>query len=442
MRFLHYSVVAVSLLALSGCAATDKLFGEPVEPPLPGERISVLELQRDLEPDPALAEQQMYLPDVWTNKFWPQAGGYPTHSMGHLGLGQDLKKVWTASIGEGGSDRRPLMASPVVAEGLVFTLDTEGYVSAFNLQSGDRKWRRSVIPRGEEEAGAIGGGLAYAGAKLYVTNGYKQVVAIHPDNGGLIWKAETSAPARAAPAVYEDRVFVMTLDNKLQVFHTDTGESLWTHTGLTETTNLLGTASPAADRSMVVVPMSSGELYGLRTENGRLIWEDNLSAVRRAGALSSIADIRGLPVIDKGIVYAISFSGRMIAIDQISGRRIWQREIGGSEMPWAAGDSVFVITSDQQLVALTRESGGIRWIVELQRWENERTKEGPIVWTGPVLAGDRLITVSSTGRVMEVDPATGGTVRTWKTDESIIAPVVADKTLLILTRSGELMAYR
>ena len=132
----------------------------------------------------------------------------------------------------------------------------------------------------------------------------------------------------------------------------DDGSALWTHTGILETAGLLGAVSPAADRTVTVIPYSSGELFALRLENGRPVWNDTLSTVRRAGALSSMADIEGLPVIEGGQVLAIGHGGRMVAIEERTGARQWEQELGGVDSPWAAGDSVFVLTNDSQVVAL------------------------------------------------------------------------------------------
>ncbi len=427
--------ILVAVLALGACDTVDKI-------PLEGERISVLQLQKDIAPNPALQETPVILPDAWTNQFWPQVGGYPNHSMGHLALGANLKKAWSSSIGAGGNRRTPLISAPVVGDGRVFTLDTKGNLSAFDLADGKKKWSLSIVPRGEEDSGAIGGGIAYASGHLYVTNGYKQLVSLNPETGTLIWKAVTPAPARSAPTVLGERVFIITLDNRLMAFSAVDGTLLWNYAGVTETTNLLGSASPAADPTIVVLPLSSGEVFGLRPENGQVVWEDNLSVVRRIGALSSIADIRGLPVIDQGVVYATSYSGRMVALDQMTGRRLWQREIGSAEMPWAAGENVFLISAEQQMTALTRRGGDIRWITDLPRFA-DKDREETIVWTGPVLAGGRLFAASSEGQMVEINPDTGEILKTTDLPGDVtIPPLVVNNTLLLLTTGGDLVAYR
>lgn len=433
----RYAAIAFCALTalLSGCSDND-------DHVLPGERISVLQLQTQLQPSPELKSTPITLPETWVNKFWPQTGGYPNHAMGHVALGANLKKAWSASVGKGGDVRDPLTAGPIAAENLVFTIDTAGTVTAFDIQTGKKKWEQSVVPRGEEDTGALGGGLAYAAGKLFVTCGYKSIVAIDPNTGAQVWKAPLTAPARSAPTVMDDKVYVITFDNKLYSFSAADGTPQWNYAGLGQTTNLLGSAAPAADATLVVLPLSSGEIFGLRPENGQVVWEDNLSAVRRAGALSSIADIRGLPVIDQGVVFAVSYSGRMVALDQITGKRLWQREVGSAEMPWAAGDTIFLLSTEEQMTALSRQSGGIYWVADLPRFE-DKDHDKPIVWTAPLLAGGRLLTASSNGELRAFDPLTGKLLQKTDIGEGVtIDPIVTTNTLLILSQDGTLTAWR
>ena len=58
--------------------------------------------------------------------------------------------------------------------------------------------------------------------------------------------------------------------------------------------------------------------------------------------------------------------------------------------------------------AIARNSGRIRWITQLDRLRNPKDREGPIFWTGPVLANGRLWIASSRGEVHSVDITTGG----------------------------------
>ena len=150
---------------------------------------------------------------------------------------------------------------------------------------------------------------------------------------------------------------------------------------------------------MVIAPYSSGELFALRIETGRPAWSDSLAAVRRFGALAGLADIRAEPVIAGDMVIAVSHSGRMVGIDLRSGGPAVGTGGRGINMPLVAGEFIFMITTNSELVAMTKRGGRILWATPLQRFRDPDDREGPIVWAGPVLAGDRLITVGSNGEV-------------------------------------------
>lgn len=60
-----------------------------------------------------------------------------------------------------------------------------------------------------------------------------------------------------------------------------------------------------------------------------------------------------------------------------------------------------------------------------------------------MLVSDRLIVVSSTGLAVSVSPYTGTTLgKQAFADGTVIAPVVANNTLYILTKNAELLALR
>lgn len=434
------AIVAAVALGLTGC--TDTWFGTSEDPPLPGTRISVLALDAQLEADPTVADMQVILPPPYTNQTWTQPGGSPTHAMYHLSLGAPLAVAWESDVGEGSSDERQLLAQPIVAEGRIFTMDSMSIVTAFDANNGREIWRVD-LENDDEEDGYFGGGIAYEEGRLFVTTGFAEVFALDGASGAMIWKQTLPAPIRAAPAVNAGRVFVLTVDNQLVTLSAEDGSRQWEHAGIQETAGLLGTASPAVGGSTVVVPYSSGEIFGLLAENGRVLWNDSLSAVRRVDPIADLAHIRGAPVIDRGVVVAISHAGRMVAIDERRGARAWDIDVGGIEMPWVAGDFIYVVTTDAQVICVTRRDGRIRWVQQLQRFEDPEDREGPIQWLGPVLAGDRLIVAGTNRKVLAISPYTGEVLGEIDLPETpAVAPIVAGSTVYFLTNDATLLAMR
>jgi outer membrane protein assembly factor BamB len=426
-------------LALAGCGGW---FGGDNQKPLPGERISVMVFERNLEADPRLSDLAVRLPRPIANADWPQEGGLPNHAMHHLSAKGPLAKIWSVDIGEGSDDETQLLAQPVIAGGRIYTLDVEAELRVWDAATGDRVWRKALKPKDDDE-GILGAGVAVAYGKLYVTTGFADVIALNAADGRELWRRRVNGPIRTAPTVFGGRVYVVTIANELHALDADDGRLLWTHVGITEVAGLLGGASPAVEGSTVVAAFSSGELVALRAENGREVWTDSLTAVRRFDPISTIAHIRGRPVIDGGQVIATANSGRTVAIDLRSGGRVWERSVGSSHSAWVAGDFVFLTSTSGELVCLARRTGGIRWVRQMQVFEDEEDREGPMVWTGPVLAGDRLLLGNNLGELWSVSPYDGKLLgRVEVSGNVFIPPAVAGDTVYVLTDKANLYAFK
>ena len=430
-------IAGVSLM-LGGCG----VFFEEEQTQIPGERISVLSLERQLEPDRRIADLQVRLPRPVNLRSWPLSGGNAGHAPQHIAIPNSVNQAWRTNIGEGSGSTMRLLATPIIVKGRAFAMDVESQISALNVANGKIVWTYDLkVPDDDDEA--FGGGLAYADGKLFVSTGFADVIALDIESGKEIWRKRLSGPMRAAPTVDDRRVFVITVDNQTFALNAQTGEKLWSHAGIAEVAGLLGAASPAVGGGVVIVPYSSGEIFALKVENGQQVWSDNLSSSRRLDALSTLADIRGMPVIDRGLVFAISHSGRMVAIDIRNGSRAWERSIGGVEMPWVAGEFIYVLTNENQLICLTRRGGRIRWVLDLPRFEDDDDKDSSIKWSGPVLAGDRLLISGSHGEAWSISPYSGKTLgRQDLSGDVYLPPVVADGTVFFLIEDGDLVAMR
>ena len=206
---------------------------------------------------------------------------------------------------------------------------------------------------------------------------------------------------------------------------------------------MFGTASPAVGQGTVVAGFSSGELNAYRYENGRNVWQDQLARTSIRTSVAAISDVDADPVIDNGQVIAVGQGGRMVSIDLVSGQRQWELNIAGISTPWVVGDWAYVVADDGKLLCVARANGKIRWIAQLPAYRHLKKKAGPISYSGPVLAGGRLILVNSEGALINVDPATGA-VQSQTTIKAPVnlSPIVANQTLYILDDEGRLRAFR
>jgi outer membrane protein assembly factor BamB len=439
MKSMRVPAVAMALLALTGCGIFK---GSSKKTPTVGDRVPILVAESDVTPDPALQGVEVLLPAPVVNTAWAQPGGNAAKSMGHLALGASLSRAWTAEIA-GGSNRQRLAAAPVVADGRLYVIDVDAVVHAFSADNGAELWAHQIATGDENEDARFGGGVSYDNGMLYATDGLGDVVALKAADGSEVWRAKPGGPLRGAPSIGNGNVYVLSQDNQLYALSQADGHVVWTETASLESQGVFGVAAPAAAAGSVVAGFSSGELNAYRYENGRTLWQDALSRTTISTSVSSLSDIDADPVIDQGRVYALGQGGRMVAIQLDTGQRVWEQDFAGIATPWVVGEWVFVITDDAKLICLSASSGKIRWIHQYPHYENEKKSKGLITWTGPVLAGNRLIIANTEGEVVFASPQTGEPIGRMSLGEPItLSPVVANSTLYILDHSGRISAFR
>jgi outer membrane protein assembly factor BamB len=436
----RFPILLAAALAVSGCG----IFGhKKASTPVTGKRIDVLVNESDVTVDPATAALPMALPAPVVNNQWSQSGGNASKDLGHVALGASISQAWEQSIGRGTSLTARLAAAPIVADGRVYTIDTTATVRAFDSRTGAPVWQTQFGTEKGNDAALFGGGLAYANGRIYATNGLGFVAALDASNGGIAWQVRPGGPLRGSPTVAGDALYVMSEDNQIYSLKLEDGTTNWSEAASLEIAGIFGVASPAFAQGTVVAGFSSGELNAYRYENGRVVWQDALARTSITTTVGSLSDIDADPVIDNGQVIAIGQGGRMVGMELITGQRMWELNLAGIATPWVAGDWVFVVTSDAKVMAIARTNGKVRWITQLPEFRKPKSKSGPIDYSGPILAGGRLILTSTSGAITFVNPDNGAVEGSTAVKSSIsLPPVVADNTLYVLDDDGRLHAFR
>ncbi len=435
--------IALLLAASAMVTACNPFKKGVVKTPVVGERISVLSAENEIAVDPDTAALPFAIPEAIANDDWAQSGGNPSKSMGHVALGNALGLAWQVSIGAGSDKKGRLISAPVVAGGRVYTIDTNGVARAFDTRNGGAVWSTSFGKDSGNKDSNYGGGLAVEGDRVYAVNGLGNVAALDAATGAQLWTVKPGGPLRGAPTVADGAVYVISQDNQIYSLKAADGAANWSSAAALEIAGVFGSASPAVARGTVIAGFSSGELNAYRYENGRVVWQDALSRTSISTSVAALSDIDASPVIDGNQVFAVGKGGRMVALEINSGQRIWEQNVAGITTPWVAGDWVFVVTDEAKVVAMSRTTGKVRWINELPRWENPKGKKGLIYYSGPILAGSRLIVAGSNGTLININPTNGSFQSQTKAGASIsVPPVVAGNTLYILTDGGRLVAYR
>jgi outer membrane protein assembly factor BamB len=445
VKFGSKILIAVAAMSMmSGCAAIKGIAGggDKKSTPTIGNRIDILGTEANTNADPNLANIAVILPPAEVNPAWPQPGGNAAKSPGHVALGEGLARAWTANVA-GATPRARLASAPVVSDGRLYVIDTQARVSAFDAVTGAKLWATMLDVQGDGKPSLFGGGVSASTDTVFATNGVGDVAALKSDTGALIWKKRPAGPLRGAPTISNGNIYVMTQDNQIYALAAADGEPQWNEAGPVGVSGIFGVAAPAAAQGTVIAGYSTGELAAYRYENGRSLWSDTLSRTSMSTSVSTLTDIDADPVIDRGRVFALGKGGRMASYELITGQRIWEINIAGITTPIVSGEWVFALTDDAKLLCIQRASGKIRWISQLQRYENEKKKKNPVSWRGPVLAGGRLIVTNSNGEIWSVTTAEGAATQVFNVKQPLsLAPIVANNVLYLFDDKGQILAFR
>ena len=436
-------VIFITII-LNSCGSVSNFFGgEDIDKDrIQGDRISILSLEKNLSSDPQLRDNRVVIPRAVRNSSWPYPGGSIDNSLHNLVGPEYLSQTSKFNIAKGSSKNAFLLSSPIIEDGKIYSLGSDSKVNSYDLKTKRKLWQKDMSVKKEKKKEGFGGGISYENGIIFVTNGFGNVLALDANSGEEIWKINIRIPIRSAPIAFDNTVYVISHDNQVFALNSLNGEVLWNHRGILESASVLSSNSVSIDGGLVFVPYSSGEIYAIRSLNGSVVWTDSLSRTGSSTSLSEINSITARPVTDNGRMISISHAGRMISVDISSGERLWTLDISGTETPWVSGDWVFALSTNSELVGVSRNAGKIKWVTQLEQYINEEKREDPIRWSGPVMISDKLFVISSHGVAAFISPQTGEIIETNKIPGSFfIAPVIVDGVIYLLNDSGDLIIY-
>lgn len=438
MIILHMAkyvpLVILGLIFLVGCSDSKER--------LQGERTRLLDTPHVLQPDPDAANVSIELTTPEEVKEWTQPDSNPTHVMPHASMTRsEWAAAWNRSIGSGSSTAGFILVTPVVSNNLIYALDSQGTVTAFDALLGDKKWSYRIKTSTNE--GCLGGGIAVEGGRLFASFSSSDVVALNAEDGTLLWQSHIGYAIRSPVTVKNNQLYVVTKNNQVVSLDVETGHLLWYREASEGVCSFLGGGAVAVDRRTVIVPFSSGEVMAMKSENGHSLWSEALTPHKNTRSLAFLSQIKASPVVDHDMVFVTSPNGRLLGLEFRTGTIVWDKPIGSFHTPVVNGKYLFVVTTKNEVVCLARDTGIVIWIHRLPRFKNEVNRTDPIRVAGPLLVDHRLVMTSSTGEVYVLNAKTGlkeGTV--FGVYPTMLPAIAAHQTIYILTDSGSLVALR
>jgi outer membrane protein assembly factor BamB len=191
---------------------------------------------------------------------------------------------------------------------------------------------------------------------------------------------------------------------------------------------IVGGVAVGSDR--VFVGTSDGVLHALNADNMEEAW--------RYPDEGTLTDrIWGTPIVDEigGMVYFGAFDRKFYALDASNGSEAWTFEARGAiaGKPLIYNDKVYFGAFDRKFYALNKTDGTTAWATPFTA--------GNWFWTEPVVFDGTIYVGCLDHSVYALDAVTGAVESTYKTDSPITSPpVIAGDKLIVASNSGKVYA--
>lgn len=312
-----------------------------------------------------------------------------------------------------------------VSGNTVAVASSDGVVGSFDARTGTELWRTNV-------GGQIAAGVGSDGRIAAVVTRGNELIAL--EAGREIWRQKMPAQGFTAPLVAGGRVFLLAADRSVTAFDAPSGRKLWTLQRPGESLVLRQAGVMLAVGDTLVVGLL-GRLVGVNPLNGAIRWESPVASSRGTNDIERLVDLVGRVSRDGDIVCTRAFQAAVGCVDAARGTLLWTKPAIGFVGVHGDDKHVFGAESDGKLVAWKRADGERAWVSERLQYRK---------LTAPLVVGRSIAVGDDSGLVHLLSREDGSALTRVTTDGSAIvaAPVLADGTLVVVTRNGGIFGFK
>ena len=336
----------------------------------------------------------------------------------------NLSTQWQANVGSGAGRLHPRFETAVF-QGIAYTVDASGTVTAVNVTSGKTVWSVNTHTSPSSGPAVQSGYLVFGTSK-------GEIVALHTQDGHCLWRATVSTELLAPPVIAGRMVLTKAVDGQVQAFDLVTGQPRWNFSHKTPLVILQSDSAPISFGNRVYVGFGDGQLMTLHLQTGQLLWQQMIAIPRGIGDPDSIVGIVADPMIRGSMLYVAAYQGNLVAISPQTGQILWQRALSTYNNFDTQGNLI-VAVDDQGLVwGINRLNGNILW--QQTAFRNRQL-------TAPLIRGQEIFIGDGGGCLHVLSTRNGRLMGRHSIDQSgvFVQPTLASGAVLVRSEGGLLV---
>lgn len=303
-----------------------------------------------------------------------------------------------------------------------------GELTGFDA-TGKRLWSQNV---GNDITGGVALDALSQTAIVSTRNG--QVLAFDTATGEKRWQHQLTGSVLAPALITDNRVILSANDGVLHGLSLQTGQSVWQFATQVPAISVRGAAAPTLlDSKTALLATADGRLHAITTDNGLPQWSRRVGIGTGSSEIERMSDVDGTPIVDNNQLFAISYSGQLIAIDLASKQVMFVKELASLKSLAVNAQQVIATSLEGKVIAYDRRSGQQLWESEALAYRN---------LTNPVIIGSYIAVGDFDGIVHLFEPTTGEIVSRVQTKGALTHLQVQNNRLLTQSATGQVAVWQ
>ncbi len=328
-----------------------------------------------------------------------------------------------------------LLATPLLDNDDLYYITQKGLLTCFDIRAKKVKWENAILPKNTKLASAT---LSISSKGIIVTADL-YMYSFDKVDGTMVNKIMIDDIARDYPAIFEDKLYLRTVNNKFSAYSLSNLSQLWHNQTWSDNVSTRGLNSPIVTKNIAISGFSSGQIIASDTKDGSEVWQISLLSDYHELIGSSPVDVACQSILENESLYLSGSDGYFFKIDINSGSIKWKKRIE-DVVSMAKSKDIFLTNNARQIAAISEVDGSVLWASDLAQSESIK-KPISTSFTAPLITNHGIFVFSEDGNGYLVHSDNGNIDQHFSIPIRIFTLVVFDETIMIFNEKGAYLIY-